>query len=147
MRETKPEFVFFQMDVYWVSYAGQDPVKLLQKYPNRWVTLHIKDMLKGLATGVHTGGTPPTAKGHGRAGTNRLSGGTARGAENRRAALFPRRRNADAAAVHTRQFQVPQGTEAVTTSAVSRAGSSVLHAQLLEAGRFAARWRRLLAQG
>ena len=62
VRETKPELVAFQMDVYWVFYAGQDPVKLLQKYPNRWVTLHIKDMLKGLATGVHTGGTPPTAK-------------------------------------------------------------------------------------
>ena len=62
MRETKPEFVSFQMDVYWVFYAGQDPVKLLEKYPNRWVTLHVKDMLKGLATGVHTGGTPPTAK-------------------------------------------------------------------------------------
>jgi sugar phosphate isomerase/epimerase len=62
MRETKPEFVSFQMDVYWVVYAGQDPVKLLEKYPNRWVTLHVKDMLKGLATGVHTGGTPPTAK-------------------------------------------------------------------------------------
>ncbi len=62
MRETKPEYVSFQMDVYWVYYAGQDPVKLLEKYPNRWVTLHIKDMLKGLATGVHTGGTPPTAK-------------------------------------------------------------------------------------
>lgn len=62
VRETKPEFVSFQMDVYWVYYAGQDPAKLLQKYPNRWATLHIKDMLKGLATGVHTGGTPPTAK-------------------------------------------------------------------------------------
>lgn len=61
-RETKPDLVFFQMDVYWVTYAGQDPVKLFQKYPKRWVTLHIKDMLKGLATGVHTGGTPPTAK-------------------------------------------------------------------------------------
>jgi sugar phosphate isomerase/epimerase len=62
VRETKPEFVAFQMDVYWAYYAGQDPVKLLEKYPNRWVTMHIKDMLKGLATGVHTGGTPPTAK-------------------------------------------------------------------------------------
>ena len=62
VRETKPEFVCFQMDVYWVYYAGQEPVKLLKKYPNRWVTMHIKDMLKGLATGVHTGGTPPTAK-------------------------------------------------------------------------------------
>ena len=62
VRETKPEFVSFQMDVFWVYYAGQDPVKLLEKYPKRWVTMHIKDMLKGLATGVHTGGTPPTAK-------------------------------------------------------------------------------------
>lgn len=62
MRETKPDLVYFQMDVYWVTYAGQDPVKLLEKYPKRWVTMHIKDMLKGLATGVHTGGTPPTAK-------------------------------------------------------------------------------------
>ncbi len=62
VRETNPDLVSFQMDVYWVYYAGQDPVKLLEKYPKRWVTLHIKDMLKGLATGVHTGGTPPTAK-------------------------------------------------------------------------------------
>ncbi len=62
VRETNPEFVNFQMDVYWVYYAGQDPVKLLQKYPKRWTTLHIKDMLKGLATGVHTGNTPPTGK-------------------------------------------------------------------------------------
>lgn len=62
VRETKPELVTFQMDVYWVYYAGQDPAKLLAKYPNRWSTIHIKDMLKDLATGVHTGGTPPTAK-------------------------------------------------------------------------------------
>jgi sugar phosphate isomerase/epimerase len=62
MRETKPELVAFQMDVYWVYYAGQDPVKLLEKYPNRWVTMHIKDMRKGLLIGVHTGGTPPTDK-------------------------------------------------------------------------------------
>ena len=62
MRETKPDLVFFQLDVYWAYYAGQDPVKLLEKYPKRWVTMHVKDMLKGLATGVHTGGTPPTAK-------------------------------------------------------------------------------------
>lgn len=62
VRETKPEFVCFQMDVYWAYYAGQDPVKLLEKYPKRWVTIHIKDMLKGYAIGVHTGGAPPTAK-------------------------------------------------------------------------------------
>jgi sugar phosphate isomerase/epimerase len=37
-------------------------VKLLQKYPNRWTTLHIKDMRKGTVTGLHTGGAPPTDK-------------------------------------------------------------------------------------
>lgn len=62
VRETNPDLVFFQMDVYWVYYAGQDPAKLLEKYPKRWLTIHIKDMLKDLATGVHTGSTPPTAK-------------------------------------------------------------------------------------
>lgn len=61
-RETKPDLVFFQMDTYWAHYAGQDPVKLFAKHPDRWLTIHIKDMLKGLATGVHTGSTPPTAK-------------------------------------------------------------------------------------
>ncbi len=62
VRETKPEFVCFQMDVFWVTHAGQDPVKLLQKYPDRWVSIHIKDMRKGTLTGFHTGGTPPTDK-------------------------------------------------------------------------------------
>ncbi|MBL9213403.1 MAG: sugar phosphate isomerase/epimerase [Opitutaceae bacterium] len=62
VRETKPEWVCFQMDVFWAYYAGQDPVRLLEKYPTRWATMHVKDMLKGFATGVHTGGTPPTAK-------------------------------------------------------------------------------------
>lgn len=62
VRETKPEFVTFQMDVYWAYLTGQDPVKLLEKYPNRWSMIHIKDMLKGYAIGVHTGGAPPTAK-------------------------------------------------------------------------------------
>lgn len=62
VRETKPDLVCFQMDIYWAYYAGQDPAALLEKYPNRWVTVHVKDMLKGLATGIHTGNTPPTAK-------------------------------------------------------------------------------------
>jgi sugar phosphate isomerase/epimerase len=62
VRETKPEFVSFQMDVFWVVHAGQDPIKLLEKYPNRWVTMHIKDMRKGTVLGTHTGGAPPTDK-------------------------------------------------------------------------------------
>ena len=37
----------FQMDVYWVVNAGQDPVKLLKHYGNRFVLMHLKDMKQG----------------------------------------------------------------------------------------------------
>jgi sugar phosphate isomerase/epimerase len=40
---TDPDKVFFQMDVYWVTEGGQDPVAYLQKYPDRFRVLHIKD--------------------------------------------------------------------------------------------------------
>jgi sugar phosphate isomerase/epimerase len=53
--ETKPEFVAFEMDVFWVVHPGQNPVQLLQKYPNRWVLIHLKDIRKGARTGVYTG--------------------------------------------------------------------------------------------
>lgn len=62
VRETKADLVTYEMDVYWVHYTGTSPAKLLAKYPDRFSMIHIKDMLKDLATGVHTGGTPPTAK-------------------------------------------------------------------------------------
>ena len=55
VQETKPEFVTFEMDVFWTVHPGQDPVKLLNKYPNRWALLHVKDMKKGTATGQFTG--------------------------------------------------------------------------------------------
>lgn len=61
-RETKPELVFFQMDVFWVYHAGQDPIKLLAKHPKRWLSMHVKDMRKGAVTGIHTGTTAPTDK-------------------------------------------------------------------------------------
>jgi len=40
---TDPDKVFFQMDVYWVTQGGQDPVTYLKKYPKRFKVLHIKD--------------------------------------------------------------------------------------------------------
>jgi len=61
-RETKADLVTYEMDVYWVFITGQDPAKLLAKYPNRWELLHIKDMLKDFARGTHTGGSPASAK-------------------------------------------------------------------------------------
>lgn len=62
VRETKSDLVTYEMDVYWVYITGQDPAKLLAKYPDRWSLLHIKDMLKDFPRGTHTGGSPATAK-------------------------------------------------------------------------------------
>jgi sugar phosphate isomerase/epimerase len=40
---TDPDKVFFQMDVYWITVGGQDPVAYLKKYADRFKVLHIKD--------------------------------------------------------------------------------------------------------
>jgi sugar phosphate isomerase/epimerase len=58
--ETKPDLVCLELDVFWAVNAGQDPVKLLQKYPNRFVALHVKDLRKGATTGTGTGSAPAT---------------------------------------------------------------------------------------
>ena len=54
-KETKPDLVHYQMDVFWVVHPGQDPVKLLEKYGKRWELMHLKDMKKGTKTGEITG--------------------------------------------------------------------------------------------
>jgi sugar phosphate isomerase/epimerase len=51
MSETKPGLVSYEMDVFWVVYPGQDPVKLFEKYGKRWELVHLKDMKKGTPTG------------------------------------------------------------------------------------------------
>jgi len=45
IENTDPELVFFQMDVYWTTRGGKDPVEYLKKYPKRIQMLHIKDDL------------------------------------------------------------------------------------------------------
>jgi sugar phosphate isomerase/epimerase len=55
VRETKPELVTYEMDVFWTVHPGQDPVQLLRRYPNRWELFHIKDLKKGVQTGKLTG--------------------------------------------------------------------------------------------
>jgi sugar phosphate isomerase/epimerase len=57
MKETDPKTVHFQMDVFWIVFPGQDPVKLLEKYDGRWELMHLKDLKKGVATGSLSGGT------------------------------------------------------------------------------------------
>ncbi|MEO6681280.1 MAG: TIM barrel protein [Ginsengibacter sp.] len=46
MQNTDHALVDFEMDIYWVHTAGEDPVKWLEKYPNRFRLCHIKDRIK-----------------------------------------------------------------------------------------------------
>jgi sugar phosphate isomerase/epimerase len=55
MSETNPKFVNFEMDVFWIVHPGQDPVKLLEKYPSRWILMHLKGMRDSTPTGLLTG--------------------------------------------------------------------------------------------
>jgi sugar phosphate isomerase/epimerase len=43
MQHTDPALVDYQMDIYWVVAAGQDPEAWLKKYPNRFRLCHVKD--------------------------------------------------------------------------------------------------------
>jgi sugar phosphate isomerase/epimerase len=57
VKETDPKYVSFEMDILWVVYPGQDPAKLLAKYPDRFCFTHLKDLRKGIPTGALTGNT------------------------------------------------------------------------------------------
>jgi sugar phosphate isomerase/epimerase len=58
LENTDPEYVTYQMDIFWVHFGGGDPVALLRKYPERFKMLHVKDMKKGIPKD-HTGLTDP----------------------------------------------------------------------------------------
>lgn len=55
--QTNPKLVSYEMDIFWIVFPGQDPVKLLEKYGKRWELAHLKDMRKGTPTGSLSGGT------------------------------------------------------------------------------------------
>jgi len=57
MEQTRPRYVCFEMDIFWVVFPGQDPARLLEKYGRRWELMHLKDMRKGLQTGSLSGST------------------------------------------------------------------------------------------
>jgi sugar phosphate isomerase/epimerase len=43
MQNTNADAVDYEMDIYWVVAAGQDPVAWFKKYPNRFKLAHVKD--------------------------------------------------------------------------------------------------------
>ncbi|MBT8291066.1 MAG: sugar phosphate isomerase/epimerase, partial [Muriicola sp.] len=44
LENTDPEYVNFQMDLFWVTKAGADPVAYFEKYHGRFKAWHVKDM-------------------------------------------------------------------------------------------------------
>jgi sugar phosphate isomerase/epimerase len=46
LKRTEPNLVFFEMDIFWTTAGGADPIAYLDKYPGRFRLMHIKDMSK-----------------------------------------------------------------------------------------------------
>ncbi len=44
MAEMDPNLITMEIDLFWVSKAGQDPIEMFNKYPGRFQLFHMKDM-------------------------------------------------------------------------------------------------------
>ena len=44
MTEMDADLITMEIDLYWVTKAGQDPVEMFNKYPGRFQLFHLKDM-------------------------------------------------------------------------------------------------------
>jgi sugar phosphate isomerase/epimerase len=44
LNETDPKLVKMELDLYWATRAGQDPVKIFEAHPGRFPLWHLKDM-------------------------------------------------------------------------------------------------------
>jgi sugar phosphate isomerase/epimerase len=44
VQNTDPDLCCFELDLFWATVAGADPVEVIQKYPGRVKLLHIKEM-------------------------------------------------------------------------------------------------------
>lgn len=42
--EMDPDLITMEIDLYWATKAGQDPVEMFNKYPGRFQLFHLKDM-------------------------------------------------------------------------------------------------------
>ncbi len=46
MKEMDPVLITMELDMYWATKAGQDPVEMFNKYPGRFQLFHFKDMAR-----------------------------------------------------------------------------------------------------
>jgi sugar phosphate isomerase/epimerase len=62
LAETDPKLVKMEMDLYWITKGGRDPIQYFEKYPGRFGLVHVKDVkADGEMTEVGAG-TIPFAK-------------------------------------------------------------------------------------
>lgn len=54
MAELDPALVTMEIDLFWVSKAGQNPVEMFNKYPGRFQLFHMKDMFTKEEPFYHT---------------------------------------------------------------------------------------------
>jgi sugar phosphate isomerase/epimerase len=45
LAETDPDLVDFELDIYWATFAGRDPVEIFNRAPGRFPLWHVKDMV------------------------------------------------------------------------------------------------------
>lgn len=62
MKETDKKLVSLELDIFWASVAGHDPVTLLKTYSGRIPLLHLKDKAKGFPTQYNEKVPPGTFK-------------------------------------------------------------------------------------
>lgn len=56
LAETDPKFVKMELDLYWITKGGRDPLTYFAKWPNRFPLVHVKDMAgNGSMTNVGQG--------------------------------------------------------------------------------------------
>ncbi len=67
LRRTDPRLVQLELDCYWITRAGKDPLEYFKQYPGRFPLLHIKDRKPGYApaTEMDEGPGPFTEVGRG----------------------------------------------------------------------------------
>ncbi len=48
LTECDPALVKMEMDIFWITYSGQDPLVWFRRFPGRFPLLHIKDLKRGV---------------------------------------------------------------------------------------------------
>jgi sugar phosphate isomerase/epimerase len=57
---TSPHYVTFELDTFWFIHGGADPARFLEKYPDRFALMHLKDIAPGAKPDL-SGAAPDTS--------------------------------------------------------------------------------------